>query len=70
MVEDVQLLGWPPWSQVDDRGLARFVTPQANRWLALPISFNLAEQLDGQRIVAKAVHDTLTEGGIRYAREE
>jgi hypothetical protein len=68
---DGQLLAWPQWSRVDDRGLARFVTPQASRWLGLPISrFDLADQLDRQRIVARAVYDTLKERGINYALEE
>jgi hypothetical protein len=69
--DDGQLLAWPQWSRVDDRGLARFVTPQASRWLALPISrFDLANQPDRQLLVARAVYDTLKEHGIRYALEE
>jgi hypothetical protein len=69
--EDGRLLAWPQWSRVDDRGLARFVTPQASHWLALPISrFDLASHLDRQRIVAKAIYDTLKERDIRYALEQ
>jgi len=29
---------WPKWSRLDDRGLARFVTPEAQRWVPLPIN--------------------------------
>ena len=66
-----RLVAWPQWSRVDDRGLARFVTPQASRWLPLPISrFDLASQLDQRRIVARAIYDTLKERQIRYALEE
>lgn len=66
-----RLVAWPQWSRVDDRGLARFVTPQASRWLPLPISrFDLASQLDQRRIVAGAIYDTLKERKIRYALEE
>lgn len=65
-----RLLGWPQWSRVDDRGLARFVTPQASRWLTLPVSrFDLANDPDRHRIIARAVYDTLRGRGIRYALE-
>ena len=63
-------LGWPQWSRVDDRGLARFVTPQASHLLALPVSrFDLANDPDRHRIIANAIYDTLREHGIRYALE-
>jgi AAA ATPase domain len=69
--DDERLLTWPQWARVDNRGLARFVTPQANRWLALPISrFDLAGQLDQRRIIAGALYDALKERNIRYALEE
>jgi AAA ATPase domain len=69
--DEARLLAWPQWSRVDDRGLARFVTPQASRWLPLPISrFDLSGQLDRQRTVAKAVYDTVKNCEIRYALEE
>ena len=72
MVHDEgQLLAWPPWPRVDNRGLARFVTPRASRWLTLPISrFDLADQPSGNRIVAQTVYDALKERGVRYALEE
>jgi hypothetical protein len=69
--EDGRLMSWPQWSRVDDRGLARFVTPQASHWLALPISrFDLASQPDQRRIIAGAIYDALRERNIRYALEE
>jgi hypothetical protein len=65
-----RLLGWPQWSRVDDRGLARFVTPQASRWLTLPVNrFDLAEDPDRHRKIARAIYDALRERGIRYALE-
>ena len=69
--DEGQLLAWPPWSRMDDRGLARFVTPQASRWLALPISrFDEASELDQRRIIAQAIYDALKDRDIRYALEE
>jgi hypothetical protein len=56
---------------MDDRGLARFVTPQANRWLALPVSrFDEASELDQRRIIARAIYDALKDRDIRYVLEE
>lgn len=66
-----QLLTWPQWSLADDRGLARFVTPQASRWLPLPISrFDFTTEPDRQRIIAGALYNALTERNIRYSLEE
>ena len=61
---------WPAWSRVDDRGLARFATPQASQWLPLPINRhdNLLEP-DHHRIVAQAVYQALSQCDIRYALE-
>jgi len=71
VADDGQLLAWPPWSRVDDKGLARYVTQQASRWTSLPVSrFDLAGQLDQRRAVARAVYDALKERSIRYALEE
>jgi hypothetical protein len=71
VAEDAKLLTWPEWSRVDDRGLARFVTPQANHWMPLPISrFDLAEQPDGKRIIARAIYDSLRSRRVSYALEE
>jgi len=71
VADDGQLLAWPPWSRVDDKGLARYVTQQASRWTSLPVSrFDLAGQLDQRRAVARAVYVALKERSIRYALEE
>lgn len=68
--DDGTLPSWPQWSRVDDRGLARYITPQASRWLPLPVSrFDLASQPDQRRIIARAIYDALKERGIRYALE-
>jgi hypothetical protein len=62
---------WPKWSRVDLTGLARFVTPQANRWMPLSISrFDLTKELERPRVIAKAIYDTLLERQIEYALEE
>jgi hypothetical protein len=69
--EDGRLAIWPPWSRMDHRGLARFITPLASRWLPLPISrFDLASQPDQQRMIARAIYGALKERNIRYALEE
>jgi hypothetical protein len=69
--EDGGMLTWPQWPRVDDRGLARFVTSQASRWLPLPVSrFDLASRLDQRLIIARAIYDALIERNIRYALEE
>lgn len=61
---------WPQWSRVDDRGLARFVTPQSGRLLTLPVNrFDLARDPDRHRIIAKAIYDALSRCDIRYALE-
>jgi hypothetical protein len=69
--DDGRLLTWPQWPRVDNRGLARFVTLQASRWLPLPISrFDVGSHLDQRRIIARAIYDALTARDIRYALEE
>ena len=71
MAEDAKLLTWPEWSRVDDRGLARFVTPQASRWMPLPVNrFDLADRPDRQLIIARTIYDTLRDRRIRYALEQ
>jgi hypothetical protein len=56
---------------VDETGLARFVTPQASRWLALPVSrFDLADRPEQRRILAETPYEALTQRNIRYALEE
>src|SRR5690348_9878435 len=64
------LLAWPQWSRKDDRGLARFATPLASRWLPLPVSrFDLGKEGGWQLQVVRAIYDALKERGIRYALE-
>src|SRR5216684_4106281 len=62
---------WPKWSRLDDRGLARFVTPEAHRWVPLEINrFDVATDPDGCRIIAKAIYDAIKERNVRYAFEQ
>jgi hypothetical protein len=69
--DDGGMLTWPQWPRADERGLARFVTAQASRWLPLPVSrFDLGSELDQRRIIARAIYDALKERNIRYALEE
>jgi hypothetical protein len=64
-------MSWDPWSRVDDRGLARFVTPEANRWLALDISrFDTTGQPDQRRLLVEAIYNALLKKDIRYAFEQ
>jgi hypothetical protein len=69
--ENGRVVSWSPWSRMDHRGLARFVTSQASRWLPLPISrFDLASQPDQWPLIASAIYEELKERNIRYALEE
>jgi AAA ATPase domain len=71
LVSADQLITWPEWSRVDDRGIARFVTPKAQRWLPLPISrFDVATDPDQYRKIATAIYDALKTTSIRYALEQ
>ena len=66
-----QFVNWPPWSRVDDRGLARFVTPRAQRWVPLPINrFDVGVDPDACRTVAAAIYNALVAADIRYAHEQ
>jgi hypothetical protein len=66
-----QLLAWPQWSQVESAGLARFVTPQASRWLPSPVNrFDLGQDPDRYRIIAKAIYEALCQCNIKYELEE
>lgn len=61
---------WPPWPRTDERGLARFVTARADRWLPLDIArFDLGGRPDRHRTVAAAVYDALLRRDVRYALE-
>jgi AAA ATPase domain len=69
--DDGQLLAWPDWPRVEDRGLARFVTPRASGWLPLEISrFDLGDRPDHHLLVCQAIYDTLVARNIRYDLEE
>lgn len=70
MGTEAGLSGWPQWSRLDDRGLARFVTPEAQQWLPLPINrTDVASSPDRCRIIASAIYDSLVTREIRYALE-
>lgn len=50
-------MSWEPWSKADERGLARYVTPELVRYL--PLSVNCTDQLtqpDGPRQVVAAIY--------------
>jgi hypothetical protein len=62
---------WQPWPRADERGLARYVTPLAKRWLPLNVSvFDLAREADGRRKVIAALYDALLQQQVRYALED
>lgn len=62
---------WEPWPRIDQKGLARYVTPEAGRWLALEINrFDLKGQSDENRAIVEAIYAALLDKNIRYAREE
>jgi hypothetical protein len=64
-------MSWEPWSRVDDQGLARYVTPEATRWLTLDISrFDTSGQPDERRLLVEAIYNALLKKNIRYAFEE
>lgn len=69
--DDGRLTRWQPWSRMDHRGLARFVTRQASSWLPPPINrFDQIHKRDHRCTIAKAIYDSLRERNIRYALEE
>ena len=69
--ETESLLAWPHWSRIDDRGLARFATPSASRWLPLEISrFDLGDRPDRHLLVCEAIYDALSARNIRYDLEQ
>ncbi|MET7898566.1 AAA family ATPase [Streptomyces mirabilis] len=60
----------PPWPRADERGLVRYVTAQAGRWLPLDIDrFELVGRTDHPRRVAESIYDSLRGRNIRYALE-
>ncbi|HEX6299655.1 MAG TPA: choice-of-anchor D domain-containing protein [Acidimicrobiia bacterium] len=59
------------WSKFDEKGLARHVTPEAVRWIRLPLSrADLPDSPDGRRRLTEAVYSSLLAAGIRYAPEQ
>jgi hypothetical protein len=61
---------WPQWARVDERGLARFVSPKANRWLPLPINHHdLEGHPERNKIIAKSIYEALASLNIRYSLE-
>ncbi len=62
---------WPPWSRFDASGLARYVTPDARKWLTLNIRpFDAGETREGRLRVIRAIYESLAQLDIRYALEE
>ncbi|MEP7054110.1 MAG: NB-ARC domain-containing protein [Actinomycetota bacterium] len=62
---------WPPWSRNDPQGLARFVTPEARKWLTLNVrAFDTEPTREGRLGVVQAIYDSLVAAEIRYALEE
>ncbi len=58
------------WSKVDERGLARFVTPDAVTLLRLPVNrLDLAAEPEGRRRLVEAIYGALLAKQIRYAAE-
>jgi hypothetical protein len=70
MLPDGESLAWPAWPRADERGLARYVTPRAARWLPLDVNrFDLSDRPDHYRIIAADIYDCLRQTDIRYALE-
>ena len=64
-------MSWEPWSRRDEKGLARYVSPEAKRWLPLEENaFDVERQEGGRRRLAKTIYDALLAKGVRYALEE
>ena len=62
---------WEPWSRIDHKGLARYVTLEAGRLLALKINpFDLKGHPDANRTVIEAIYTALLNRNIRYAHEQ
>lgn len=61
------------WPRVDGRGLARYVNPDATRWLRLDgrvEPLQARQSADGRRALVAAVYRALARQGIRYAYEQ
>ncbi|MHC1767448.1 MAG: PQQ-binding-like beta-propeller repeat protein [Verrucomicrobiia bacterium] len=62
---------WKPWSKYDEKGLARYVTPEAARWLALDVNpLDLRSRMDGRRDLVQAIYKKLASSGIKYTDED
>src|SRR5947209_1723902 len=59
---------WDSWSRIDYLGLARYVTPEATRWLSLDVNrFDLTgEDKAVRRRIVKAIYDALQAKRIYY----
>jgi hypothetical protein len=59
------------WSRTNEKDLARFVTPEAVRWLHLSVNrADLFQQQDGRHRLVQAIYEALAEKQIRYAPEQ
>lgn len=59
------------WSKFDEKGLARFVLPEAVNWLRLPLNRgDLADTPEGRRRLIEAIYTALVASQIRYAPEK
>ena len=59
-----------PWSRQEPASLARYVTEQATRWLAIEDSrYDLSQAPDGRRQLAEALYLALSKKDIRYDLE-
>jgi hypothetical protein len=65
------VIGWPPWPKIDEKGLARYVTPDAvTLWSLGANRFDLMAGHDPYRQLAAAIYDRLKSWGISYAYEK
>jgi hypothetical protein len=59
------------WSKVDEKGLARFVTPEVVNLVQLPVNrLDLSSAPDGRRQLIEAIYNTVAKQGVRYALEQ
>jgi len=65
-------MSWEPWSRQDEKGLARYVSPEAKRWLPLEVNaFDIERQQEGgRRRLVEAIYNALLAKGVQYALEE
>lgn len=59
------------WSKFDEKSLAKFVIPDARRWVRLDMNrADLLAQADGRRKIVEGLYAELRQKGIRYAPEQ